>query len=113
MVLFTLYFSVKADLNPGIATSIWSVVPFYMSVADYFAFGVKLKRNHIVGITLIMLTVILVGLRDVINPKEVKIGEISTAAPEPTVSIIVPVIFGLIAPISFTVSAIFGKHLAC
>lgn len=45
MVLFTLYFSVKAELNSGISTSIWSVTPFFMSFADYLIFGNKLKSH--------------------------------------------------------------------
>jgi len=68
MVMFTIYFSVKAEVNPGLITSIWSVTPFFMSMADFIIFGVKLGANHIAGITLIMLCVLLLGLKDVIEP---------------------------------------------
>ena len=64
MVMFTIYFSVLADLNTGIGTSIWALTPFMMSLGDHLFFGHKLKYNHVVGITLIITCVILISLRD-------------------------------------------------
>jgi drug/metabolite transporter (DMT)-like permease len=112
MVLFTLYFSLKADVNPGLTTSIWSVTPFFMSLADFIIFGNRLKRNHYIGITLIMLCVILLGLRDVLEPKDSVDTEIQKESTEPTVPVIVPITFGLLTPICFTLGAITGKHLS-
>jgi len=107
MVLFTLYFSLRAEVNSGISTCIWSVTPFFMSFADYLMFGNKLGKHQIAGITLITCSIILLSLRDVINPPSEEIGS-QTINPF-KVSIIVPLIFAILTPLSFTGSAIYVK----
>ena len=42
MVMLTIYTSVRANLNTGLSTAIWSVSPFFMSFLDFIVFGVKL-----------------------------------------------------------------------
>ena len=111
MVMFTIYFSVLADVNTGIITSIWSVTPFFMSLADYLFFGVTLKYNHIIGITLIVVCILLLSLRNVIIPAELEETTSQSLINQP-VSILIPLAFAICTPICFTLSATLGKHLS-
>ena len=80
-----------------------------MSFADYLIFGNKLKSHQIAGITFISISIVLLSLRDVINPPH---EQINTQANYYKVSIMVPLLFAILTPISFTGSAIYGKSLA-
>jgi drug/metabolite transporter (DMT)-like permease len=106
-VFFTLYTSTLATLNPGIATSLWAVTPFFMALFDWFFLKNKLGANYIFGISLIVLAVILISLKDVITDK-IPVDGTAQVQVLPT---FVPVLIGFQTPVALAFSAILGKHL--
>lgn len=107
----TIYFAVAADLNAGVITTIWSVTPFFMATADYFVYGVKLRAYHIIGISLIVLSTILLSLMKIIDPDFTEEAISAIPVGKNVVPIIVPVLFGLLTPVFFTIYGVYFKHL--
>jgi len=107
-VLLTIYFAVAADVNVGVITTIWSICPFFLALADYLMFKVRLSSHHYIGITLIVISTILISLIKVIDPE----FKVETALPsQATVPTIIPVLFGLLTPVFFTTFGMTLKHL--
>lgn len=49
-VCITFMVSLKANLNIGIATSIWAVSPFFSAMIDFLLFKKSLLTSHLIGI---------------------------------------------------------------
>lgn len=105
-MLLTIYFAVAADVNVGVITTIWSITPFFLALADYLLFNVRLGSHHYIGITLIVISTILISLIKVIDPDFVKSTEVVKTVPT-----IIPVCFGLFTPVFFTIFGMTIKHL--
>ena len=63
----SIHFAVKAQINPGVVSTIWSIDPIIMAVADYVWFGQKLQYYHHVGIVSIVACSIVLSLSDFID----------------------------------------------
>lgn len=80
----------------------------YMAVADYFVNGQKLQYFHVLGMFSMILCSILISLNSFIYP----VAETDTAISEaPTVSVWIPIIFGLVTPVFFTLNGLLTVHL--
>eukprot|EP00356_Strombidium_inclinatum_P000909 CAMPEP_0170512328 /NCGR_PEP_ID=MMETSP0208-20121228/66789_1 /TAXON_ID=197538 /ORGANISM="Strombidium inclinatum, Strain S3" /LENGTH=203 /DNA_ID=CAMNT_0010795947 /DNA_START=362 /DNA_END=970 /DNA_ORIENTATION=+ len=80
---------------------------------DAIIFKQKLQYFHLIGMVAIVICTVLLSLSGVISPKEPALDEIDAAAPTgaaimPTW---VPVLFGVITPMSFTANGMLVKHL--
>ena len=106
IIIFTFYFSMRADINAGLISSIWSVTPFVFCLMDYIFFGVKLQTHHYIGVSCTAVCTVLLSLTNVFYPPENDPHKVSVATVQP----VVPVLFGLATPIFFTSFGLFHKH---
>lgn len=84
----------KAGLNPGIALTIWSVIPFLAAVADRILYKVSLQTYHIVGILFMILCGVCVSCSGLL-----KTTDVVDATFVPTLPIVIPVLCALIMPL--------------
>ena len=103
---FGVYFANNANINVGVIITIWSLNPFYNSIADYYIYGEKMYYHHFIGLVSILLCSVAISFKDMFNDTATKISVKPAIYPT-----WVPVIFGLIAPISFTVWTMYSKHM--
>ena len=108
LAIYTMYFANKAGVNVGIITTIWSLNPLFMATADFFIFGQPLKHYHYQGLISILICSVVISLSGMANAAPV----ISNGKIEPTVPTWIPVLFGIVTPVSFTMSGIMTKHLS-
>jgi drug/metabolite transporter (DMT)-like permease len=105
-----MYFSNRAGVNVGIITTIWSLNPLFVAIADYFIFGQPLKHYHYQGLFSILVCSVIISLSGMVNATTQaghETGEVSKRVPT-----WIPVIFGIVTPIAFTVSGMLTKHLS-
>lgn len=103
-----MYFAAEANVNVGVITTIWSVNPLFMAIVDYIVFKQQLKYYHVLGTISIVLCTIVISLSGVVEGK----GDVAVETEiEPMTPTWVPVLFGLITPISFTTNGVLTKHL--
>mmetsp|Transcript_13330 Transcript_13330/g.22651 ORF Transcript_13330/g.22651 Transcript_13330/m.22651 type:complete len:89 (+) Transcript_13330:299-565(+) len=50
LAFLNLWVSVLADINTGIITGIWSLVPLFMAILDFIYFGERPKTPHVIGL---------------------------------------------------------------
>ena len=67
--VLTFSLSLKADLNAGVATSIWATLPFFAAVVEYFVYKTPLKCYQIIGMTIMLVSACLVSLSEVVYGK--------------------------------------------
>jgi drug/metabolite transporter (DMT)-like permease len=60
--LLTVFMATQAQLNPGIATALWAVSPFFYAFYDHLFFSNKLQTNHWIGITMTVAAAVLISL---------------------------------------------------
>ena len=53
-IFLSMYYAHMANVNVGIIVTIWSVQPLGGSVLDYFIYGEKLRKHHLVGMFLVI-----------------------------------------------------------
>ena len=56
-----------AGLNIGIASAIWSFLPFFVAFLEWIVYGVRLKAFQILGMILLVGMAILVALSDLFS----------------------------------------------
>jgi drug/metabolite transporter (DMT)-like permease len=54
-------------VNEGIITSVWAVTPLFGALLDYFAFGEKLSRKHLIGVFSLVGCAALISLSSITN----------------------------------------------
>lgn len=115
MAFVTMWFANLAHVNVGVITVIWSVLPLFLAIADYCIFDQKLKYYHFIGMFLIIVCTVLISLQRFIVPSEPTSEQASTSISnntnQVTMAPIVPVIFGILTPIVFTVNGILIRKL--
>ena len=62
-----MYFANRADINVGVILTIWSLNPFYNSIADYYINGVKMHYYDFIGLGSILLCSIVISMKDMLN----------------------------------------------
>lgn len=99
----TMFFANRSSINVGVIITIWSINPFFNSIADYFFYGEKMFYHHYIGLVCILLCSIAICMKDFLST-DTKIAEYPSW---------IPVMFGLISPISFSAFAMITKNLTC
>ena len=60
LVFLNLEVSTLADINTGIISGIWNLVPLFMAVLDYLFYRQVLNKYHIVGVVSLVLCAFLI-----------------------------------------------------
>jgi drug/metabolite transporter (DMT)-like permease len=89
-------------------TTIWTVYPLYSALADRLMFKTRLKYYHWVGMLCMIACSCAISGQGIINQMKALHTEIVVFQKVPTW---IPVLFGLLTPVTFTVVAIITKHL--
>jgi drug/metabolite transporter (DMT)-like permease len=64
MAFFTMYFANRSPVNVGVIITIWSIEPFFNSVADYFIYGQKMHYYHIIGVMSMVICSVVICMKD-------------------------------------------------
>lgn len=96
----------RANINVGVITIIWSIDPIFMAIVDKILFGQKLMYNHIIGILSMLACCIAISLSDYFDGNSSKDLDLIKSSPT-----WVAVLFGVITPIGFTAFQAHIKHL--
>lgn len=78
-----------------------------MIIADYVLNGQKLKYNHYIGITCIIISALSISIYGSFS--EITIIEKNSA--EPFIPTWIPVVIGIITPLTFTANGMLIKHM--
>jgi len=62
-----MYFANTAGVNVGVITTIWSLNPAFMAIADYFFNNQKLQYFHHIGLVAIICCCIVISLSGVVG----------------------------------------------
>ena len=109
MAMMSMHQAARADLNPGVITTIWSIHPLFQAFLEYLVFGTKLEFFYIYGMLCIFVCSVLIGLSDIIYGREVIATDHSSLFSHlPAWN---PVMFGLLTPISFAINGVLSKWL--
>jgi hypothetical protein len=66
-IMLTFTTSYMSNLNPGIAMTIWNVVPFLLALADRVLWHAKLQAHNVVGMVLMVLCGCAISLSNLLN----------------------------------------------
>ena len=82
-VVLSLKVSRMAGLNIGIASAIWSFIPFFVAFLERLLYGVKIRLYQTVGMLFLVAMAILIALSDLFgdNPATVKLEPDSERTP--------------------------------
>ena len=108
MAILTMYYSNLAKVNVGIITTIWSLNPLFLAVADYYINNQALFYYHYQGLFAILACSVIISLSGMIQSSPAVSIKTAVVKQAPTW---VPVIFGIVTPIMFTANGILSKHL--
>ena len=61
-IFLSMYYAHIANVNVGIIVTIWSVQPLGGSMLDYFIYGEKLRKHHLVGMVLVIASGLCISL---------------------------------------------------
>jgi drug/metabolite transporter (DMT)-like permease len=111
LAIVTLYFAERAEINSGTITTIWNAGPLFTSIMDLIMFNQAMKYYHIIGMVALVLCSVLLSLQDLIYPKEDMVININNkiANREGALPAWIPVLFGIITPMSFTANQMLAK----
>eukprot|EP00347_Sterkiella_histriomuscorum_P009767 403339972 len=104
LVVLTFNFSLQANVNPGLVSTIWATTPLFAGFMDYVLFGQRLTKKHLIGVICLAFCVVCISLTPVIYAPQ-QSNKIQTIQPW------VPVTLALISPIFFATSNIQTKYL--
>ena len=68
-VCTTFALSWKANLNIGIACSVWATAPFFSALMDYILFKKKLQASHLLGISFLLTCALLNSCSEFLIPQ--------------------------------------------
>jgi multidrug transporter EmrE-like cation transporter len=111
LAFVTLFFANKANINVGLITTIWSVNPLFMAIMDSIMFHQKLQYYHHIGMVAIVACTVVLSLSGVVSPKEPSDSSLFNMEVAEILPTWVPVIFGVITPMSFTANGMIVKTL--
>ena len=63
-VIISLKFSRLAGLNIGIASTIWSFLPFFVAFLELLIYGTRIKPFQFMGMLFLVITAVLIALSD-------------------------------------------------
>ena len=104
LVYVTMFFANRAEINVGVIITIWSLEPILNQIAAYFLFDEKIHYYHVIGLVSILLCSICISLKDMLAPAVKGVKEVQYPS-------WIPVVFGLITPMSFCSNAMLAKNL--
>lgn len=106
MAYLTMYFSALANVNAGLITTIWSVNPVFMALMDRICFGQKLQTYHLIGTLFIVICTVILSVSGASKAEELVVVVKRDILPT-----WIPVLFGVVTPIFFTISGYLTKQL--
>jgi hypothetical protein len=107
MAFLTMHFSSLANVNVGLITTIWSVNPVFMAIMETMCFDSRLECYHLVGTLLIVVCTVALSLSGAF-----KDDGTSDVVKKDVLPIWIPVLFGVVTPVFFTISGYLTKDLA-
>jgi drug/metabolite transporter (DMT)-like permease len=84
-----------SNLNPGIAMTIWNVVPFLLALADRVLWKVTLMSHNIIGMILMVVCGCAISLSNLLEVETVVTTEVPVSEKEATLGTWVPVLVGV------------------
>lgn len=108
-VVGSVYFAVEAGVNTGVIISIWSITPFFAALADYVMFRQTLKPNQVIGITMFVICIVLLSLKDVIEGKVEE--QVLKQEGEKVYPAWMAVVAAALTPVFFALSMLAGKYI--
>ncbi|CDW78502.1 UNKNOWN [Stylonychia lemnae] len=106
LVVLTFNFSLQANVNPGLVSTIWATTPLFAGFLDYMLFGQRLTMKHFIGVICLTVCVACISITPVIYSADPN-DNLKTQTMQPWV----PVTLALISPIFFATSNIQTKFL--
>ena len=70
LVYLTMYFANLAEINVGVIITIWSINPFFNSIADYYLNDEKMHYYHVIGLVSMLMCSIAVCMKDFIGASD-------------------------------------------
>lgn len=104
-------YAARANINVGVIITIWSVNPLFMAICDKLIFGQELRYFHTLGMLAIVICTVVISLAGMGSDKHVSSHTEATLNVEPTVPTWVPVLFGVVTPMTFCTNGILTKHI--
>lgn len=105
MAFLTMYFSALANVNAGLITTIWSVNPVFMAIMDRICFARKFQTYHMVGTLFIVVCTVILSLSGADKAEE------AVMVVKDVLPTWIPVLFGVVTPVFFTISGYLTKNL--
>lgn len=102
--------ALRADINIGILTGIWSISPLYLALLDYIFFDVELTRRHLLGMLCLVLSVTALATCTSLEPVPPVRSFSIKLNPYPVPSWF-PTLLAMVAPIGFSLSSLLVKWL--
>ena len=99
-----MFFANRAEINVGVIITIFSLEPILNQIAAYFLFDEKILYHHVIGLLSILLCSICISMKDLIAPAAKDVTEVQYPS-------WIPVVFGLVTPMSFCSYAMLAKNL--
>mmetsp|Transcript_6732 Transcript_6732/g.11296 ORF Transcript_6732/g.11296 Transcript_6732/m.11296 type:complete len:146 (+) Transcript_6732:318-755(+) len=103
VVFLNLELSQFAQINTGIITGIWAILPLFVAVLDFFFYGQRLKYYHIVGMVCLVACALCITFADSSNGSKVASIIAVRKEGEGVLSSWIPVVIGILAPLTFSV----------
>ena len=110
-VTYTFKFSIQANLNIGIAESIWSMTPFLSALLDWAIFRKRLQKYHVVGICFMISCAALVSISQLfITTKQTVISESGEETVDDVMPIYIPILCSMMMPVFCSVFSMLTRY---
>jgi len=106
-----MYFATMAGINVGVLTVIWSINPLMISFCDRMIYGTQLKYYHYIGLISIMVCTIIIALFGGDKSLKAEIKVIESVDKQEKCPAWIPVVFGIVTPIMFSINGMFTKKV--
>ena len=100
-----------AGINVGVIIVIWSINPLMISFCDRLIYKTHLKYYHYIGLIFIMVCTIIIALLGGDKTPKTEIKAIATLEKKEKCPAWIPVVFGIVTPIMFSINGMFTKHV--
>jgi len=110
VAIVAFYLALRADINIGVLTGIWSISPLYLALLDYLFFDVELTKRHMLGMMCLVLSVTSLAICTQVEPDPPYRSANIKLHPFPVPSWF-PTLLAMLAPIGFSLSSILVKWL--
>jgi len=117
----TFIYAVKADLNVGIPSAIWAINPFFTALLEYVFRKVPIKTFHFVGMSIMMISAVMMAVSNLAVPPKVEEISISingtetitTEDDDDRIPVYIPILIAFIMPVISAVFSIQINYVIC